>query len=209
MAQKHDSWGATRRTLLERLKNADDHAGWQTFFDTYGPLIYGVARRAGLTDAEAQDVVQETVLTVSKNISEFEYDPARGRFKSWLLHTTRWRIVDQLRKRLPSDRPRATFTSERRRTRTTDRIADPHGSELEKLWDEEWVQRMRELALERVKRQVKPRQYQVFDSYVVKGWPVTKVTAALGVSTTQVYLAKHRVGMLLRREIMRLEKALV
>ena len=49
-------------TLLSRLKNADDHAGWQEFFDTYWKLIYGVARKAGLNDAEAQDAVQETVI---------------------------------------------------------------------------------------------------------------------------------------------------
>src|SRR5262245_29219994 len=83
MVHKRDSWGATRRTLIERLKNWQDNESWEDFFHTYGRLIYGVAIKSGLTDAEAQDVVQETVLTVSKNIREFEYDPARGRFKSW------------------------------------------------------------------------------------------------------------------------------
>lgn len=209
MVHKRDSWGATRRTLIERLKNWQDNDSWEDFFQTYGRLIYGVAIKSGLTDAEAQDVVQETVLTVSKNIREFEYDPARGRFKSWLLHTTRWRIADQLRKRLPSDRPRATRVGDNRRTRTTDRIPDPDGSALEKIWDEEWTQNLRDVALDRVKRKVKAKHYQIFDLYVVKNWPVTKVTETLGVSTTQVYLARHRVGLLLRREIKKLEKSLI
>lgn len=204
MSGKRDTWGATRRTLIERLKNWDDQ-GWQEFFQTYGKLIYGVAIKAGLTDAEAQDVVQETVLTVSRNIRDFQYDPARGRFKSWLLHTTRWRITDQLRKRLPSDQPYRTRTSDRRRTSTTDRIPDPAGCALERLWDEEWQQNLQQVALERVKRKVKAKQYQIFDLYVVKDWPVGKVTATLGVSATQVYLAKHRVGLLLKREIKKLE----
>jgi len=204
MATNRDSWGATRRTLLERLKNWDDRAGWQDFFNTYGRLIYAVALRAGLTHEEAEDVVQETVLTVSKNIRDFQYDPGRGSFKAWLLHTTRWRIVDQFRKRLPSGHRAATVTADTRRTRTTDRIPDPAGSELERLWDAEWVENIRHAALERVKRKVKAKQYQIFD-LCMKNWPVEKVVRALGVSATQVYLARHRIGRLVRQEIERLE----
>ena len=89
----------TRKSLLSRLKNWDDHAGWKDFFDTYWRLIYKTARKAGLTDAEAQDVVQEVVIGVCKKIGELKYDPALGSFKGWLLTLTRWRIVDEFRKR--------------------------------------------------------------------------------------------------------------
>ena len=89
----------TRRSLLSRLKNYDDQASWQEFFDTYWKLIYGVARKAGLTDAEAQDAVQETVIAVSKHIGDFNYDPAKCTFKTWLLLLTRQRIERQFAKR--------------------------------------------------------------------------------------------------------------
>src|SRR5688572_12987119 len=89
----------TRRSLLERIKAWEDHAGWQEFFDTYWGLIYGVARQAGLNDAEAQDVVQETIVAVAKNIGDFDYDPGRGSFKNWLLQQTRWRIQGHFRKK--------------------------------------------------------------------------------------------------------------
>src|SRR5882757_1144394 len=91
----------TRGSLLIRIRDADDGESWQQFFDTYWKLIYGVAIKAGLRDVEAQDVVQETVMTVAKNIKEFEIGPERGSFKAWLLTNTRWRIVDQYRKRQP------------------------------------------------------------------------------------------------------------
>src|SRR2546426_3422980 len=92
----------TRRSLLTRLKNLDDQGSWKDFFDTYAKLIYRVATKAGLTDAEAQDVVQETVIIVAKKIPGFKYDPAIGSFKSWLLLITRRRIEKQLKKRLPA-----------------------------------------------------------------------------------------------------------
>ena len=91
----------TRATLIERLKNWQDQSSWQDFFDTYWQLIYNVARKGGLTEAEAQDVVQETMVSVAKQMPKFQYDPAIGSFKAWLLNMTRWRIVDQFRKRGP------------------------------------------------------------------------------------------------------------
>ena len=101
----HDPPEATRRSLVERLVDLGDRQRWQQFFDIYWKLIYGVARRAGLREAEAQDVVQETVITVAKNISKYEREA--GSFKSWLLHITRWRIADQFRKRSPEPPRRA------------------------------------------------------------------------------------------------------
>src|SRR5437660_1419941 len=89
----------TRATLLERLKDWSDQSSWQEFFDLYSRLIYGVARKAGLTDAEAQDVLQETMIAAAKHLPKFQYDPVQGSFKNWLLRMTRWRIADQFRKR--------------------------------------------------------------------------------------------------------------
>src|SRR6478609_9328551 len=86
---------ATRNSLIERLGRRLDRVKWQEFFDTYWRLIYGVARKSGLSDAEAHDVVQETVVGVAKNIGK--YDKKAGSFKSWLLQLTRWRIIDQVR----------------------------------------------------------------------------------------------------------------
>src|SRR5436309_2320388 len=89
----------TRHSLLNRLKDWGDQASWQDFFDTYWRLIYNVAIKAGLTDTEAQEVVQETVIAVAKKIPEFKTDPAHGSFSAWLMQLTRWRIADQFRKR--------------------------------------------------------------------------------------------------------------
>ncbi len=191
----------TRESLVGRLVNLDDRVRWQEFFDTYWRLIYSVARKAGLTDAEAQDVVQETVITVAKNISKYEREA--GSFKGWLLHITRWRIADQFRKRPP----RGAGGRERTRagTATIERIPDPDGVDLDAAWQEEWQQNLLTAALERVKRKVDARHYQIFDCAVVKQWSASKVAKELGVNIAQVYLVKHRLAALLKREVKAIE----
>jgi hypothetical protein len=82
VAKNEDGLVRTRATLLGRMKNLDDQASWQEFFEIYWRLIYGFARKAGLNDAEAQDVVQETMVAVSKQMPRFTYDPAVGTFKA-------------------------------------------------------------------------------------------------------------------------------
>src|SRR6188474_1746755 len=88
----------TRRTLLSRLRNLEDGESWRTFFDLYWRLLYNVARRSGLDDAGAQEIVQETVISVARKMPEFTYDPACGTFRQWLLRITRRRIIDHLRR---------------------------------------------------------------------------------------------------------------
>jgi RNA polymerase sigma-70 factor (ECF subfamily) len=206
----------THRSLLTRLKRADDQEGWQEFFDTYWRLIYGVARKAGLSDAEAQDAVQETVITVSQQMPKFRYEPERCSFKTWLLLITRQRIARQFGKRQqgrlaaspsrsgerPVAAPRAAADTPR--TGTIERIPDPSGDRLAAVWDEEWEKHLLSAARERGKRQVSDAHYQIFDLYVVQGWSAGEVARTLGVNVGQVYLVKHRISGLLKREIKQL-----
>src|SRR5215472_15421217 len=128
---------ATRRSLVERLADWGDQRRWQEFFDTYWKLIYSAARQAGLTDTEAQEVVQETVITVAKKINKLKYDPAIGSFKGWLLQITRWRIVDQFRKRQPGN-AKAPRMAEDRLTATIDQVPDSGAADLDAVWEAEW-----------------------------------------------------------------------
>ena len=203
---KPDTFIPTRSSLLKRLKDWDDEKSWQEFFDLYGNLIFGVAVQAGLSEVEAQDVVQETIIIVSRKLPGFVYNPAVGSFKSWLLLITRRRIEKQLKKRLPADAARSGRPDETNRTGTIDRIADPAGVDLEAIWDRECAAKLSEAALARVKRLVKPRQFQMFDLYALKQWPVGEVARALDVSIGQVYVTKHRIAGVLKKELANLEK---
>ena len=203
MAGNHDEL-ATRKSLLVRLKHLSDQTSWKEFFDIYWKLIYGAAMKAGLKDDEAQDVVQETLLTVTKKIKEFEYDPAKGKFKGWLLNITRWRIADQFRKRIPADRPAAP-TEEGSKTTFLERIPDPGSFDLDGYWEAEWRKTIIDAALEKIKNKVGPKDLAIFDVYVLKSWPVEKVVAELGVTAAQDYSAKHKITELLKKEVKKLE----
>jgi RNA polymerase sigma-70 factor (ECF subfamily) len=199
----------TRQSLLSRLKDWNDQESWKVFFDTYWRLIYNAAVKAGLTDAEAQDVVQETVISVLKTMPKFEYDAERGSFKTWLLHLTGWRITDQFRKRQRGIEQQKPAVRTSTRTATVERVADPVGLKLEATWNEEWERNLMEAAVERVKRKVDPKQYQAFDLCVVKAWSPARVARALKVNRGWVYLVKHRINNMIKKEIAHLQAKLI
>ena len=200
------AFAKTRKSLIARLENWEDQRTWDEFYQTYWRLIYSVAVKAGLRQDEAFDCVQETILTIAKQSKRKLYDPAQGSFKTWLMNMTRWRINDQFRKRKKDTAMAGAEWEGDRKTSAIDRVEDPAGEVLERLWDIEWRKNVADAALARVKAQVSPKQYQIFDCYVIKQWDASKVQEKLNVSMAQVYLAKHRVGNVLKRELAKLEE---
>ena len=193
----------TRYSLLSRLQNWDDQDSWKDFFDTYWRLIYAVALKSGLTEAEAQDVVQETIISVAKDIHKFKRDRRLGSFKAWLRNLTRWRIKDQLKRRARLKPAGTTADEESFVTPDLDDIPDP--SDTESIWEQEWKANLLAAAMERVKHRVKEEHYQIFELYVVRQWPVIRVAQTLGINLGQVYLAKHRIAALIKKEVRALE----
>lgn len=196
----------TRYSLLSRLQNWDDQESWKDFFDTYWRLIYAMALKSGLTETEAQEVVQETIICVAKDIGKFKRDPAAGSFKGWLRNLTRWRIADQLRKRRPNVAGDSVLDADHSGWPEPGEIPAPADAGLEKIWEEEWQSNLMTAAMERVRHRVKEEHYQIFDLNVIRQWPAGKVAATLNVSVALVYLAKHRVTALIRKEVRLLEK---
>lgn len=188
---------ATRQSLIARLHDWDDQRRWQEFFETYWQLIYHVACRAGLKDDEAQEVVQETCIAVAKNVTK--YDPKAGPFKAWLLHMARWRITDQFRRRAKNRLGRSV--DDTRDTATLDRLPGDGEAAFERVWDEEWQRGALEMALTRLKRKVSAKHYQIFDCAGLKGWSASKTAKSLGVNIAQVYLVKHRLKGMLKKEL--------
>lgn len=194
----------TRESLLVRLKDRDDQASWLKFFQTYWKLIYSVALKAGLRTIEAEEVVQETVISVSKSLPHFRYDPKNCSFKTWLQTLTRKRIADQFRKRKPNFQAEAA--SPNQPAEEFEQIPDPAGAELEIVWDEEWRRHLILTALERIKGRSNLRDHQMFYLHAIKEQSVAQVAAALGVPVARVYLAKHRISRALKKEIKSLQK---
>lgn len=203
--QPNDDSYPTRASLLERLKDTGDQRSWEEFHNVYGRLIRGFALKAGLTETEADEVVQETMAGAAQHLPAFRYDPQRCAFKTWLMNLARWRVIDQFRKRLPTASPAGPATDETR-TATIERVPDPAGSDWEQLWDGEWRTTPLQKALERVKQKVDPRQWQIFDLYTLKQWTPREIAHTLGINVGRVYLTKHRLGMRLQNELKRIEE---
>lgn len=201
------AYAKTRKSLIARLDNWEDQRTWDEFYKTYWKLIYAVGLKAGLRSDEAFDVVQETILSIAKQSKKNMYDPEKGSFKSWLMNMTRWRINDQFRKRKKDTAMNiGDWDDEGGKTSVIDRLEDPNSGTLERLWDVEWKKNLADAALAKVKAQVSPKQYQIFDCYVIREWDAGRVQSQLGVSMSQVYLAKHRVGKILKKELAKLNE---
>src|SRR5437870_2511314 len=99
MSAETESSLATRPSLLARLKDWSQQTAWRDFDHDYAPLLRNVARKAGLTDAEADEVAQATLIAVAKKIGEFKHAGNAGSFRNWLYQQARWRIADQFRAR--------------------------------------------------------------------------------------------------------------
>jgi RNA polymerase sigma factor (sigma-70 family) len=195
----------TRSTLLSRLKDLDDDQSWRRFFETYWMLIYGVALKSGLHDVEAQEVVQETIIAVSRNIGGFRYDRSCCTFKTWLLTVVRSRIANQFRRRRRQEATVCPGFGADHADRL-DQLPDERGNELERVWNEEWERHLMDGAIERVKHRVPAEQFQMFDLYVLREWPAEKVARTLDVSPARIYLAKHRVSKLVRQELIQIRE---
>jgi len=202
-----DHLDQTRRSLVSRLKNWDDHESWRQFFDTYWRLIYAVALKAGLTEPEAQDAVQETIISVAKSMAGFKYDPATCSFKTWLQHLARKRVADQFRRRPPAGVAHSAESQTRSgETGRIGRIPEPGSLDSEAIWEEQWRKAAFDAAVANTRDQVAPVDFQIFGFYVLHGWSVEKVAATMGVSAAKIYLAKHRVSRRIKQEVERLEK---
>jgi RNA polymerase sigma-70 factor (ECF subfamily) len=201
-----DSSLPTRQSLLSRLRDWQDHNGWREFFDTYWRLVYRVARQAGLDDAAAQDVVQNTFIYLARRMPKFRYDPARGSFKSWLRRVTRSRISVFRRRAEAKEPPLPELLLEGDDSAMWESIPDPAGDALDEIWQREWEENLVKAALRRISAKVGAQQLMIFELAALGEVPLKQVARKLDVSLMQVYLARHRVGRLFKAEVARLRR---
>ncbi len=178
----------TRVSLLLRIRDADDAQAWTQFAEIYAPLIHRFAKKNGLQDADASDLAQEVMGAVAKSIGRFDYDPKVGRFRSWLFTVARNRLNTQLGKQ--SRQPRGSGDTGVHQALASQPQND---SELERVWDEEYEQRLFQWAAEKVQDQFTDNTWQAFWQTGVENRPAVDVAKELQLSVGAVYIAKSRV----------------
>lgn len=191
----------TRRTLLHRLRAGNDPCAWEVFYDLYRRPILAYACKLGLETDACQDVLQETMVALMRALPSFVYDPARGRFRNFLLTIVHRRTLAAFRRArcrpaVLADPPETANLPDER-PGPMDRMAD------ESTWREGLVaEALRRLA---ASGDVAPETFAVFRASVVDGAPVADVAARFGLRPNAIYQIRHRVLTRLRRLVRELE----
>lgn len=191
---RHDSHPATRPSLLDRLQHPRDDESWKQFFELYVPVIFGVARRKGLQDADAWEVTQEVLIQLTRSLPEFHYDPDRGRFRAWLSRVIHSRLVRH-------------WNRQARRHRTFEQrseLGDLPEACVDPLLDEVLVQHLTQRALDRIRDRFQPETWQAFLLTWRDQIPADQVAQTLNRPIGWVYVCKSRVLKRLGMELQEL-----
>jgi RNA polymerase sigma-70 factor (ECF subfamily) len=188
----------TQESLLLKLQDIEDVRAWDRFYETYSNFIFNFARKRGCHDQLAQDVVQETLITLSRMMPEFNYDPEKGRFRGFLLTVVKSRIVDAWRR---EQKQTAQAKGDTVPSETISCMEDKWLSNWEDEWDREWENHLLMEAMKRIEGKVQPHVLESFRRYVLQGQPAADVAAALGTSEANIYNQRRRVLTILQREV--------
>lgn len=176
-------------SLLARLREPGQHAdAWGRFVELYTPLLYAWARRAGLEEHDAADLVQDVLLILVRRLPEFRYDPGLS-FRAWLktILLNKWREKARTR----------VFAIDRDANGEDVPVPDP----LIALEEDEYARHLVGRALRILQADYQPTTWRAFWDHSVEGRPVAEVAVRHGVSVKAVYLARARILRRLREEL--------
>jgi RNA polymerase sigma factor (sigma-70 family) len=200
LSRAADDSPATRLSLLVQIRDATNQTAWQEFVRLYGPIVYGFARKRGLQDADAADLMQDVLRSVSSAIGRLDYDRSQGTFRGWLFTITRNKIFNFLSARRL--RPQGSGDS------TTNRLLDaqPDSHDGADAWEMEYQRRIAALAMERVQGEFQENTWRAFRLTAVDGVSAAEAARQTGISPGAVYVAKSRVLARLKQEVEVIER---
>ncbi len=184
---------ATRKTLLLRIRDSGNTEAWQTFVELYTPLIYHFCIRRGLQEADCRDVLQNVFLSVHRQIQEFEYDPERGRFRNWL--------ITLVLRQISRDQSRTDRGTKGRGGGLGDFLVRGIRKDEEQHWNEDFQQRVLELAMARIREEFSPDVFGAFEAVWYYERKPAEVAQESNQSPAWVYQAKFRVLKRLKQEL--------
>lgn len=190
-----DSIYATRASIFIRLQadgSMDRELGWQEFTEKYARVIAGFARNAGLRAQDADDVLQDVLLGFFRVSDQFEYDPAKGRFRGYLKRVTLNAIRARHRRKRPS-----TFIKD-------DYDPPAEMPDVDAAWDRQWTEQLLQRAMTEVRSSVEDRTWKAFELYGVRGVPVEQVSQELEMTPASIRHAKMRLVKQVREIVDRL-----
>jgi RNA polymerase sigma-70 factor (ECF subfamily) len=184
----------TSATLLQRLNDRSDSVAWQRLVDLYTPLINAWLRRQDVSAEDAEDLTQEVLGIVVREVSQFRHNGRAGAFRTWLRTIT----INCVRQSWRSRRVRPQTTRLPDLDLALDQLEDP-ASDLSRQWDREHDEFVMHRLLDLIEPEFRPGTWQAFRRQVIDGVPAEVVAAELGLTVNAVLIAKSRVLSHLRR----------
>ncbi len=191
MTYRHFNNETTRSSVLKAVADTENTAAWNRLFDLYAGFVFSIARSKGLNDSDADDIVQAVFADLARNLPTFEYDRAKGRFRSYLTGLVNWRVMDRLKASKRDAELKANFWEEAKAAATDD----------DGFSEREWQQAALEEALRRIKPEVRPEHYAAFVASAVEGQDTDIVTKLYGISRDSLYQIRKRLTAKLREKL--------
>ncbi|MFM8285995.1 MAG: RNA polymerase sigma factor [Planctomycetaceae bacterium] len=188
----------TRDSLIRRLQDGGDNAAWDEFASIYRPIIVRIALRKHLPFEDAEDLAQQVLLLVLKNIGKWKTDPARARFRTWLQTVVRNATVNALTRR-PKDQACGGTASLRH--------LDQSAVKSESHWfDLEWQRETLRWAAQQVRVEFEATTWTAFWDTAIEELPTQQVAERIGKSVGAVYIARSRVMQRIKQRIADLDE---
>ena len=189
MTYRHFNNESTRSSVLRAVANTENEAAWQRLFDLYAGFVFSIARSKGLKPEDADDIVQVVFADLARNLPTFQYDRAKGKFRSYLAGLVHWRVMDRLKAGKRDTELKANFLEE------AQSFASP---EDDGFAEREWQAAALEEALRRIKSDVRPEHYAAFVASAVEGQDTEAVMRLYGLSRDNLYQIRTRLTAKLR-----------
>jgi len=183
----------TTTQALEELKISNDSAVWDKFTESFRPVVINFAKKLGLSNEDAEDAAQETMLVFIKAFREGKYNKEKGRLRDWLFGVAR-RVILNLRRNRPLEQ---LIADKNTGTSYWDLIEDDRNVKLS--WQAEWRQMVLTNCLEQAKKEFDSRIFKAFEMNALEQKAIDEVARNLEMSKNAVYIAKSRVLSRLRQ----------
>lgn len=191
----------TRDSLILKLRDPRNHEAWSEFVEIYRPVIYRSAIRRGLQHADALDLVQIVLVSVSCSIDKWERSHANVKFRHWLLTVARNATINALKRlhthQLCTGSPLAEIPD----------VSSPEDQSTENSLDVEYRRQLYLRASDQVKTQVHPETWKAFELSSVRALSISEVAAELGKPLGSIYASRSRVMKKLMAAVAQLEGA--
>ena len=185
----------TSHSLIARVKDLADGAAWTEFVGIYRPVVYRLARKRGMQDADAQDVTQRVFLSISQAIDGWESEPNRPPFRAWLVTVTRNAITKLLSRTRPDIGAGSSSVME-----LLDALPADDSQTTAEFASESRREAFR-WASEQILPEFSETTWLLFWETAVQGRSVAEVASATGRSAGAIYMARFRVLERLKEKV--------